>query len=141
MDEANAHAAAHGLRGFVASQPQWSLGQLNERPNSDKTMRFLTDSDAQWHTRSKLPVVPYSPTACGYFATGGQKSKGGFDNAVSQGRLARAQQLANEARPHAESDRAGMADESRLPGDPDRGNEERGAPGGRNWGDGDSTIG
>lgn len=90
---ANAYAAAHGLHGFVASQPQWNLAAPN-LPLADLTMRFLTAEDRQWHAESGLPVTPYSSTACGYFATGGQA--GGFDNPTSRARLARAQQLAAE---------------------------------------------
>jgi aryl-alcohol dehydrogenase-like predicted oxidoreductase len=94
--EANEYAAAHGLLGFDASQPQWSLAQLNQREGADPTMRFLGTDDVRWHERSGLPVVPYSPTACGYFATGGLKSAAAFENAVSRGRLERATVLARE---------------------------------------------
>jgi aryl-alcohol dehydrogenase-like predicted oxidoreductase len=43
-----------------------------------------------------MPVMPYSSTAGGYFATGGRSRSAQFENEVSRGRLARAQQLAAE---------------------------------------------
>ena len=92
--EANAYAAAHGLHGFVASQPQWNLAQPNLQDRADPTMRFLAEDEWQRHVRSGLPVVPYSPTANGYFATGGQRGAAGFDNDVSRARLRRAEELA-----------------------------------------------
>lgn len=92
--EANAYAAVHGLHGFVVSQPQWNLAVPN-LPFPDPTMRFLTDEDRQWHTVSGLPVAPYSSTACGYFATGGQAA-GAFDTPASRARLIHAQYLAAE---------------------------------------------
>jgi aryl-alcohol dehydrogenase-like predicted oxidoreductase len=93
--EANRYAAAHGLRGFVISQPQWSLAHSNAKPpTTDADTRTLTDSDAAWHAASKLMVMAYSSTACGYFATGGQSAAKSFDNPTSRARLARAQELA-----------------------------------------------
>jgi aryl-alcohol dehydrogenase-like predicted oxidoreductase len=93
--EANRYAAAHRLRGFVISEPQWSLAHANaEPPTSDPAMRYLVDPDIAWHAASKLPVMAYSSTACGYFATGGQAAAATFDNPVSRARLARAQELA-----------------------------------------------
>ncbi|OGV72006.1 MAG: hypothetical protein A2269_06985 [Lentisphaerae bacterium RIFOXYA12_FULL_60_10] len=99
--EANAYAAAHGLQGFVASQPQWNLAhrtQANPAPDRDdvNAMLFLEDTDLAWHHQSRLPVIPYSATAGGYFASGGVKSAGVYDNPVSRERLKRVQQLAGE---------------------------------------------
>ena len=96
---ANAYAEAHGLRGFAASQPEWSLANKNKpNPTSDTTngdaTLFLEDPDQAWHRLSRLPVVSYTSTAGGYFATAGQKSKGAFDNPISRGRLERALALA-----------------------------------------------
>jgi aryl-alcohol dehydrogenase-like predicted oxidoreductase len=87
--EANAYAAAHGLRGFAASQPQWSLATRN--PGGDPTMRSVTPEDFQWHVESGLPVIPYTPTAGGYFAG---RAAASFDNSVSQVRRERATSLA-----------------------------------------------
>ncbi len=87
--EANAYAAAHGLRGFAASQPQWSLAQRNA--GGDPTMRAMTPDDFQWHAETGLPVIPYTPTAGGYFAG---RDVASFDNPVSQARRERAVALA-----------------------------------------------
>ncbi len=90
---ANDYAAAHGLQGFVISQPQWNLAEP-QLPFADPTMRFLTVEDRAWHALSGLPAAPYSSTACGYFATGGQAAAGAFDTPTSRARLLRAQRLA-----------------------------------------------
>ncbi len=95
MAAANAYAAAHGLRGFVASQPQWYLAQPPAKP-ADATMRFLDDADRRWHEQTQIPVVPYSPTANGYFATGGKSRKPHFDTPANKARLQRVHQLAKE---------------------------------------------
>jgi len=92
--EANAYAAAHDLQGFVISEPQWSLGHRN--PGGDVTLHYLDAEDHAWHSRSGMPVMPYSSTGGGYFATGGHSRAAQFDNETSRGRLARAQQLAAE---------------------------------------------
>ena len=99
--EANAYAAAHGLRGFAASQPEWSLARKNT-PNPDPKTDdgaaglFLEDADQEWHRRSRLPVVPYTSTAAGYFASGGEKARGVYDNEVTRTRLTRTKELAGE---------------------------------------------
>ena len=89
---ANAYAAEHRLQGFVASQPQWNLAAPN--PPGDPTMRFVSAEDEAWHTEHQLPVVAYSPTACGYFAGQGELTGRAFDNPTSRFRHQRAQQLA-----------------------------------------------
>ena len=100
---ANAYAAAHGLRGFAASQPEWSLAKKNTAnpdPATDTSngaaMLFLEEPDQEWHRRSGLPVVAYTSTAGGYFASGGTRAKQAYDNPVSRGRMARATALAAE---------------------------------------------
>lgn len=94
--QANAYALSRGKRGFVVSQPEYNLALKNITPKSDRALRFLSDEDWQWHRRTQLPVACYSSTACGYFATGGSKAAGSYDNPVSRGRLARVEQLARE---------------------------------------------
>lgn len=90
---ANAYAAAHGLRGFAASQPQWNLAQPADPPDSPTGMHFLTPGEVRWHATTGLPVVAYTPTAGGYFA-GHDGAAPRFDTPVSQARRARARQLA-----------------------------------------------
>jgi aryl-alcohol dehydrogenase-like predicted oxidoreductase len=92
IEAANAYAVRRGLQGFVASQPQWNLAQPN--PPSDPTMRFVCEDDERWHTRHQFPVVAYSPTACGYFASPDPVAGRPFDNPVSRVRHQRAWQLA-----------------------------------------------
>lgn len=93
---ANEHAKARGLRGFVASQPQWSLAHPNaEPPKADPATRFLMEDDVRWHVAQQMAAIPYSSTARGYFATNGQAAKDAYDNSVSRARLERAQELAS----------------------------------------------
>jgi aryl-alcohol dehydrogenase-like predicted oxidoreductase len=91
---ANEYAAAKGKRGFVASQPMYSLAEPN--PPRDKTMRSLEAEDRVWHARSRLPVLAYSCTANGYFASNGEKGATAWDNPVSRARLGVVKQLAAE---------------------------------------------
>ncbi len=94
MQQANEYAKKAGKHGFVASQPQFSLAQSNAPvPKGDPANRFLTEADIAWHVQSQLPVICYTPTAGGYFATGGVKGAGGYGNAISLGRLERATSL------------------------------------------------
>jgi aryl-alcohol dehydrogenase-like predicted oxidoreductase len=90
--EANAYAAKHGLLGFVASEPHWNLAVRHQMP--DPTMRLFNDEDEHWHARHLLPVVPYTPTAGGYFASNGERAKDAFENPASRARLMRARELA-----------------------------------------------
>lgn len=93
--EAKAYAQSKGLHGFVASQPEFSLARTNTpEPKTDPATRYLYDHDIAWHTESRLPILCYAPTACGYFATGGVRSKDNYENPTSRARLLRAQQLA-----------------------------------------------
>jgi aryl-alcohol dehydrogenase-like predicted oxidoreductase len=97
LQEANDYAAAHRLAGFVASQPQFNLAQPNAKPpTTDPAGRYLGDDDIAWHESSQLPVVCYSPTAGGYFASGGVRGRGGYDNPISRGRMARATELGKQ---------------------------------------------
>jgi aryl-alcohol dehydrogenase-like predicted oxidoreductase len=89
--EANAYADAHRLHGFVMSQPRWTLAHPTPAPRPGF---FLTEEDEAWHTRQQMPVVVYSPTACGYFASDGQRAGAAFDNPVSRARLQRVKDLA-----------------------------------------------
>jgi aryl-alcohol dehydrogenase-like predicted oxidoreductase len=99
---AHAYARAQGLRGFSASQPEWNLAQKNGLSAGDdglgtgREMRGVTAADRVWHRETRMPMVPYSSTAGGYFASGGEKSQAAYDNAVSRGRLERTRTLAAE---------------------------------------------
>ena len=95
IKEANAYVGANGLRGFVASSVRWSLGRAT-KAFPDETVPPVRDSDIQWHRDSGFPLIPWSSTANGYFATGGQSGAGTYDNPVSRRRLNRARELARE---------------------------------------------
>ncbi len=95
---ANAYAAAHGLRGFCASQPEWSLAQKNVPAEqlTDRTgtaMLFLPDEDFAWYRESGVTLVPYTSNAGGYFAAGGERCREAYGNPVSLARLARCREL------------------------------------------------
>lgn len=90
--EANAYAAARGLRGFAISQPQFNLAYCEAAP-TEVSQKAPIDGISAWHRQSQLPIMAYSPTANGFFATGGAAGAA-FDNPVSRQRLARAEQLA-----------------------------------------------
>lgn len=99
---ANAYATAHGLQGFSASEPEWNLALKNGLPAADPgpetgtEMRVLTAQDRVWHQQTQVPVVPYSSTAGGYFASRGERCQGAYENPISRGRLERAVELAGE---------------------------------------------
>lgn len=91
---ANAYAKKAAKRGFVASQPQWSLATPNwPDPKEDIDGRTFTAVDLAWHTESGVAVMPYSATAHGYFS--GRDGKA-FATLVNQARRQRAMQLATE---------------------------------------------
>ncbi len=89
---ANAYADSRGLRGFVASQVQWSLAEPNLPPAAaDPTTRFVTNEEITWHAASGVPIVAYSATASGYFA--GHGDGGSYDLPANQARRTRAAEL------------------------------------------------
>jgi aryl-alcohol dehydrogenase-like predicted oxidoreductase len=90
---ANDYAAARGRSGFVASQMRFSLAIAN--PSKDPSVPLFGDNEIAWHASTKLPVVAYSATANGYFATNGEKG-GGWKNERSAARLRKANRLAAE---------------------------------------------
>jgi len=65
IEEANAYAAAHGLRGFSVNQPQWSLAFQHRV--ADKTLVQMDRGMYEMHRRSKLACMPYSSQAKGFF--------------------------------------------------------------------------
>ncbi len=58
-------------------------------------MLSLSTSDIKRHTRSHLPVVPYAPTANGFFATDGRRGEG-CNTERGRSRLQAAKALAKE---------------------------------------------
>jgi aryl-alcohol dehydrogenase-like predicted oxidoreductase len=98
IEEANAYAEEHGLRGFCASQVEWSLAHKEppepDAPHGDVTV-FAGEREGAFHERSGLPLFAYTSTASGYFAPGARK-RPAFDNDLSRARLKRAKELASE---------------------------------------------
>ncbi|NQT18182.1 MAG: aldo/keto reductase [Planctomycetes bacterium] len=99
--EANAYAISKGLQGFVIRSPQWNLAQQNHPPvlpngDYDYAIVPLSDDDVAWHRECRLPVMPWTPTAYGYFAGSLSVNARSFDNPISSQRRERARQLAEK---------------------------------------------
>jgi aryl-alcohol dehydrogenase-like predicted oxidoreductase len=65
---ANAHAHAHGLTPFVASQPLFHIGCWSLPPAPDPTLVPLDRAAYAAHRDTGLPLVAYSPQAQGFFS-------------------------------------------------------------------------
>jgi aryl-alcohol dehydrogenase-like predicted oxidoreductase len=65
IEEANAYAAAHGLKGFSVNQPQWSLAFQHHV--ADKTLVQMDRAMFEMHRRTGLACMPYSSQAKGFF--------------------------------------------------------------------------
>ena len=78
--EAARYAREHGVQGFAANQPRWNLLSLSAQTEEARlepgAMVNLHAGDRQWHTQSQMPVIPYNPTAGGFFATRGEGKEG-----------------------------------------------------------------
>ena len=75
LEEANEYAKKHGLQGFIADQPQFSLARQSYIP--DDTMVQMDRGLYGFHKRSGMPCIPYSPQAKGFFQ---KLEKGGVEN-------------------------------------------------------------
>jgi len=95
IEEANAYADRHGLRGFCCSEVHFSLADPKWEIGSDPTMRYLTPGDAAWHARTGLPVMAYSASAGGYFA-GRESAEGGYGTPTNAACRERARSLSSE---------------------------------------------
>lgn len=78
IDEANAYAQAHDIMGIVASQPRWNLACEAEEPAGDERLEpgvllALSEDDVKLHAASQTAVMPYGPTANGFFAMAGKR--------------------------------------------------------------------
>lgn len=99
--EANAYAAAHGLEGFCANQPLWSLAQADMKKISDQTLRNMDEEMFALHKETGMTAVPYSSQAGGYFQ---KKAQGreippsllAYENEINIIRLIALQKLSNE---------------------------------------------
>jgi aryl-alcohol dehydrogenase-like predicted oxidoreductase len=101
LDAANSYALAHGLQGFVASSPQWNLGKPNHQSiawdgSYDPTTHLMTDEDIAWHRRTQVAVMPWTPTAYGFFDGAVGRNPDSFDSPLNRERRERARTLAAE---------------------------------------------
>ena len=75
LAEANRYADEHGIRGFVASQPRWSLlsyPAMTEAERLEPAVLLHADNgDRKWHEEARFPMIPYGPTGNGFFAREG----------------------------------------------------------------------
>jgi aryl-alcohol dehydrogenase-like predicted oxidoreductase len=65
IEEANAYAASHGMQGFAVNQPQWSLAFQHHV--ADKTLIQMDRDTYEMLRKTKLPCMPYSSQAKGFF--------------------------------------------------------------------------
>lgn len=104
LREATAYAEAHGMAGFVANQPQWSLARTNREAVNDDTLVFMDQEAIEYHSGSQQAVVPYTSQAKGFFEKAAARSlaelpdnlKARYLNEENVKRLARLQQLSAE---------------------------------------------
>lgn len=96
---ANAYAQAHGLAGFIANQPLWSLAAPNREAISDKTLVLMDAEDLTFHRETGMAVIPFTAQAKGYFtklANGTLKDsdRRQYDSDLNRERARRAHELA-----------------------------------------------
>jgi aryl-alcohol dehydrogenase-like predicted oxidoreductase len=101
LDEANAYAAAHGLRGFVASSPHLALAVPTEQM-ARGVVQIGADAEAlAWYRERQLPLFAWSSQARGFFsgrfspdAPDGLRPVRAYDSADNWERLRRAREVA-----------------------------------------------
>lgn len=98
--EAQAYAAAQGIRGFVANQMRWSFAAINPAGVGDPTTVAMDDETYAFHQQTGLAAIPYSSQAGGYFqklAEGREVRPGQqkvYDSPANRQRAQRVEQLA-----------------------------------------------
>ncbi|HLX60722.1 MAG TPA: aldo/keto reductase [Planctomycetota bacterium] len=75
VDEANAYAKAHGLRGFGAVSNNFSLARPNE-PVWAGCISSSDDESRAWFERTRLPLFAWSSQARGFFTREGNRTDG-----------------------------------------------------------------
>lgn len=97
LDEANRYAAEHGIEGFVASQPRWSLLEYESKSREERlkpgVLLHADEDDRSRHAASRLPMICYGPTGNGFFANEG-KAPEKFISDENTARAARAKEVA-----------------------------------------------
>ena len=98
--EANAYAAAHGMTGFCANQPQFSLAR--QEVVEDPTLCQMDREMYDFHVETGMPCVPFSSQAKGFFiklhdgAAMPDKARRRFDTPYNQETYARLLKLSGE---------------------------------------------
>ncbi len=68
LDEANAHAAAHGLQGMAASSPHLALAVARDAAHMAHS---IVSNDAEalaWYGRTRMPLLAWTSQAQGFFS-------------------------------------------------------------------------
>lgn len=68
LEEANAYAAAHGLRGFAASSPQLTLAIAHDPPHMGHSVVSHDREAMDWYRRTGLPLLAWTSQAGGFFS-------------------------------------------------------------------------
>lgn len=70
IEEANAYAEAHGLEGFVASSPNFSLAEQAKPPwpNCVTISGPQAEADRKWYAQNQMPLFTWSSLAGGFFS-------------------------------------------------------------------------
>ncbi len=66
IEKANEYAQTQGQSGFVANQPGWAWAERQQRPRAMRLV-YMDEETHAFHTRTGLPVIPYSSQAKGFF--------------------------------------------------------------------------
>lgn len=101
---ANEYAAQHGLQGFVANQPMWSLALADLDSLADKTLVAMDVEGMGYHRETNMAAIPYSSQARGYFtkmaaegtARLSKHERRLYDSEINHQRLQRALALAKQ---------------------------------------------
>lgn len=69
LKQAHDYLKKQGLNGPYAVSNQWSLAAANLRKNTnqDPTMVTFSDEEYEWHKETKVPIIPFTSTALGFF--------------------------------------------------------------------------
>jgi aryl-alcohol dehydrogenase-like predicted oxidoreductase len=99
--EANRYASSQNLQGFVVSSPQWNLAEANHFSygwdgKHDITTVWLDRPSVRWYRDQQFPLMPWTPTAYGYFSDVDTVNAKSFDNPISAARRERTKMLAKQ---------------------------------------------
>ena len=69
MERARIYAESHNLQGFSAVSNLWSAASINPVYHTmrDATMELIDEEFYEWHRKTKMPFIPYTSTANGFF--------------------------------------------------------------------------